>query len=112
RSIGRDERDLLITARHSWLQPKDNISTLTPAISDALCRLSTGGGFATRSLYTDDEETVLNAQRPLMLNGITNFVDRQDLVDRALSIPLRRLSRTAVKTAAELTAEYEKHRPH
>lgn len=111
RSMARDEADLIRTARYSWIQAKDNISSLSPAISDALCRLATGGGISTRRLYTDDEELIHDAKRPTILNGITNFVDRQDLVDRALSIPLQRLTDTEVRTEADLDAEYEALRP-
>jgi len=32
-------------------------------LSDTLCRLTTGGGFATRRLYTDQDETLFDAAR-------------------------------------------------
>ena len=45
----RDGRDLMIAATNSWCAAFDNVSHLQDWQSDALCRLSTGGGFATRS---------------------------------------------------------------
>ena len=57
-------------------------------LSDSLCRLSTGGGFATRTLYSNDEETFLDATRPVILTGITDFVSRGDLIDRSLFLHL------------------------
>src|SRR5262249_4862714 len=52
RTLPRDERDLYIAAGNGYLLAFDNVSTLPPWLSDALCRLATGGGFAIRMLYT------------------------------------------------------------
>jgi hypothetical protein len=60
----------MIAATNSWCMALDNISHLPAWLSDAVCRLSTGGGFATRTLYENDEETIFDAQRPIILNGI------------------------------------------
>jgi hypothetical protein len=57
-------------------------------MSDAFCRLSTGGSLVVRTLYTDDEETLLQAQRPACFTGITEIVTRADLVDRCLFLSL------------------------
>jgi len=43
KSLPREERDLIISANNSWLLSFDNISGLSDWISDAMCRLSTGG---------------------------------------------------------------------
>src|SRR5262249_11848966 len=52
----------------------------------ALCRLATGGGFGTRELYTNDDEVIFDAKRPLVANGIEDFVTRADLLERSLLI--------------------------
>jgi hypothetical protein len=82
--LGAEQQDLLIAARSNWVIAFDNVSRLQPWMSDALCRLSTGGGLGKRQLYTDLDEIVLDAQRPQVLNGITEFVQRGDLLDRAI----------------------------
>ena len=61
----------MIAATNGWCLAFDNVSVIQAWLSDALCRLATGGGFATRGLYTDDEETIIDAQRPVVLNGVT-----------------------------------------
>ncbi len=66
----------------------DNISHVQPWLSDALCRLSTGGGLSKRELYSDAEEVLLDAQRPVILNGIGDIANRSDLLDRAIVIEL------------------------
>lgn len=111
RVLSRDDRDILIAARHSWLQAKDNVSTLSQWTSDAFCRLATGGAISTRTLYTDGEETILNAKRPLLLNGITNFLEQQDLVDRAIVVSLPAIPEDQRQPESELEAAYERQRP-
>lgn len=111
RVLSRDDRDILIAARNSWLQAKDNVSHLSQWTSDAFCRLATGGAISTRTLYTNDEETILNAKRPLLLNGITNFLEQQDLVDRALVVTLPTIPESERLPEAELARRYEEARP-
>jgi hypothetical protein len=84
RAEPRDVRDLMVAARNSWCVAFDNVSHLPPWLSDALCRLATGGGFSTRELYTDDQEKIFEAMRPVLLNGIDGVVTRGDLMDRSL----------------------------
>ena len=56
RALPRDVRDLAIAANNAHILAFDNLSGISVDVADALCRLSTGGGFATRALYSDDEE--------------------------------------------------------
>jgi len=84
RSAPRTGRDLMIQAQNGWIISLDNVSYLPGWLSDALCCLATGGGFSTRQLYTDDEEMIFEACRPIALNGIQNAVRRQDLVSRSI----------------------------
>jgi hypothetical protein len=92
RTVPRDERDLMIAANNSWVLSLDNLSALPHWLSDALCRLSTGGGFATRELHTDNEEILFNATRPIMLNGIDDIASNADLADRAVIVTLGHVS--------------------
>ena len=112
RTTPRNERDLVIAATNSWCVAFDNISTLQPWLSDAMCRLSTGGGFSARELYTDSEEVLFDATRPLLLNGITDVATRPDLLDRALVVTLPPIPEEKRRPEAELWREFEKSRPH
>src|SRR5262249_36779097 len=91
RSMPRDDRELMISAQNSWLISLDNLSKLPVWISDALCRLATGGGMATRQLFTDDSEKIFDSKRPIILNGIDELAGRDDLADRALVVNLARI---------------------
>jgi hypothetical protein len=88
RTTPHDERDLVIAATNGWLIALDNLSHLPDWLSDALCRLATCSGFATRELYTDAEEAIFAAQRPIVVNGIEEVATRGDLLDRALIVYL------------------------
>ena len=56
RALPREDRDLFIAASNGHVLAFDNVSTLSAWLSDTLCRLATGGGFAVRQLYTDQDE--------------------------------------------------------
>src|SRR5262249_24935954 len=92
RSQPKEPRDLAIAAGNGWFVALANLSHVPEWLSDCLCRLATGGGFGTRQLYTDGEEALFDAQRPIMLNGITRFVTRGDLRDRAVTAELPALA--------------------
>jgi len=88
RSAPRKVQDLMIAANNSRVMVYDNLSHIPAEISDALCRVSTGGGFGTRLLYSDDEEVLIDVQRPIVLNGIEELATRGDLLDRAVILDL------------------------
>jgi hypothetical protein len=88
RGLPKEERDLMVSACHNWVMLYDNITTLPSWFSDAACRLSTGGAYAPRKNFTDDEEFVLSAERPLILSGVENFVRKGDLADRSIFLHL------------------------
>ena len=90
RALPREDRDLFIAATNGHVLAFDNVSGLRPWISDTLCRLATGGGFAVRQLYTDGDEVLFNETRPVVLNGIEDIVTRPDLADRAIFLTLER----------------------
>ncbi len=109
RSSPKDERDLMIAANNSWVISLDNLSSMSVALSDSLCRLSTGGGFATRELFSDGEEVLLSLTRPVILNGIDEVINRSDLLDRAILLHLPRLTTRFDETTFWL--EFENARP-
>ena len=67
RCLPKDERDLLSAAERAHIIALDNLSHIDEQLSDALCRLATGGGLATRTLFTDRDEIIFDCQRPVIL---------------------------------------------
>ena len=107
RSPPHSEHDLLISALHGHVLAFDNVSVLSQEMSDAFCRLATGGGLATRQLYTDRQQVLLNAVNPIILNGIEDIVTRADLVSRAISITLQPIPNERLRTKGELQRLFE-----
>ncbi len=97
RAPPQDVRDLLVAALSSWVLALDNMSGCDPQLSDALCRLSTGGALSGRTLYTNAEETLIDVQRPIILNGIDDLATRPDLAGRCIVLELPQLQRVAAE---------------
>ena len=110
RALPREDRDLFIAATNGHVLAYDNVSGLPAWISDTLCRLATGGGFAVRQLYTDQDEVLFDAERPVILNGIEEIVTRPDLADRALFLTLNPIPEERRRPEAELWAAFEAER--
>lgn len=111
RALPREDRDLFIAANNGHVLAFDNVSGLPAWISDTLCRLATGGGFAVRQLYSDLDEVLFDAARPVILNGIEEIVTRPDLADRALFLTLEPIPEESRRPEAELWAAFEAERP-
>jgi hypothetical protein len=101
----------MIAANNGHLLAFDNVSGLSPWLSDALCRLASGGSFAVRQLYTDDEEVLFKAARPTLLNGVEDVIGRPDLADRAIFLTLGPIAEERRRSETELWREFELARP-
>ncbi len=109
RTAPKSVEDVFVGAGVNHLVSYENVSHLTNVMQDAFCVLATGGGFATRTLYTNHEETVISVKRPVMINGISACVTTQDLVDRTVSIELPVI--THRQEINELWRDFETARP-
>ena len=104
-----EEGKLEEKARNRFTLRLDNVSRISADLSDLLCRLVTGVGFANRMLYTDRDESVSAACNKVSINGITATPTASDLLRRSamydvvkpgkLGLPL--LGDTAVADAWE-----------
>lgn len=106
----RDVSSLIVTASHGWLVTADNTSGVTPEMSDLICVFATGGGFTDRKLYTDNDECLIELQRPVILNGIDEIASRPDLGERAIHCEVPRLETR--QTEADLGSAFVGDGPH
>lgn len=111
RDLPENIRDLMISAANTRLLSFDNVSFLSEKMSDVLCRLATGASFATRRLYTDLDESIVKAQRPVILNGIPDVASQGDLLDRALLLRLPTIPADERIPEQVLWAQFHERRP-
>jgi len=111
RPLPREERDIFIAANNGHVLAFDNLSGVPAWVSDTLCRLATGGGFATRRLYSDQDETLIRAMRPMILNGIEAVITRPDLADRAIILTLNPIPEEKRRSEKELYAAFNEAIP-
>ncbi len=105
----KNQLDLVIAARWSHVVAFDNASTIKQELSDAFCRLTTGGGVRTRKLYHDEDETIFDEMRHIILNSIGDVAKQNDLRDRCLFISTMPLRERRDDT--ELGEAFESARP-
>ena len=110
-SLPRNDRELAQQLEHHWIVPYDNLTYLQDWASDMLCRAVTGGGIAVRKLYSDDEDTILQFKRCILLNGINVAAQRGDLLDRSTLIALTAMAPEKRRTEEELIQAFEKDLP-
>lgn len=111
RALPREDRDIFIAASNGHVLAFDNVSVLPPWMSDTLCRLATGGGFAVRQLYSDADEVLFNESRPVILNAIDEVVTRPDLADRAIFLTLEPIPEERRRTETEIWEEFNAEHP-
>jgi len=86
--LQRDEWELAISASRSLGLFFDNVSTLPQWLSDALAAMATGTGLRVRQHYSMDDEVVFGLARPICFNGIPDFAESADLLDRSMRVTL------------------------
>lgn len=110
-SLPRSERDLVLTTLNNTVLAFDNVSSLPKWMPDAFCRIATGAGFSTRKLYSDDEEKVFEFCRPIIINGIADFVVKSDLADRSIILNMQSISPSKRLPKKKLWDQYQQVKP-
>jgi hypothetical protein len=80
-------------------------------MSDALCRIASGGSFAVRQLYTDRDEVLFQVARPIILNGIEDVITRTDLADREIFLSLQHLQEERRRAEHEIWRDFATAQP-
>jgi len=112
RGVPREVRDLTAAARNSWIVCFDNLSHLPEELADAACRLATGGGFGGRELYSDHDQAVFDATRPMVFNAIPDLgAARPDFLDRAVIVEFVDMKPEMRRDEAQFWQEFEEVRP-
>lgn len=111
RGIPKDEETLAVAALHSHLLAFDNLSGLSNDLSDLFCRVVTGGMFITRTKFTTTDETRIFLRRPVIFTGIDLPSFRGDLLERMLTVPLKKIDKAKRETKRRLFERFDAARP-
>jgi energy-coupling factor transporter ATP-binding protein EcfA2 len=111
RALPKKEHDLMVAAMNSWVLSFDNISVIERDMSDALCRLSTGGGFSKKKSKSRTDELLFDAVRPILLNSIGNITLREDLASRTLSVEMIPLDNESTKPESQIFDKFNEQKP-
>jgi hypothetical protein len=79
---------LLVVAQQRWLVSFDNVHELSKKVSAWLCMLATGAATSSRKLFTDSDQAILRAKRPVIVTAVKNVVTAPDLLDRTITLSL------------------------
>jgi hypothetical protein len=103
--------ELVQVLMHHYICLFDNMSSLPPWMSDTLAQACTGGGFSKRQLYTDDDDIIYQFKRCIGLNGLNLLINKPDLMDRSILLPLERIKPSKRVKETRLWEEFEKAKP-
>ena len=111
RTMPKSVEDIFVAASNNWQASFENISKLTNGMQDAMCTLSTGGGFASRKLFSNSDESVMEVKRPIIINSIISVTTRPDLIDRVVALGLKKIDPDKKRRDSELDTEFERDAP-
>lgn len=111
RGAPKKSEDLMVAAVNNYLLSFNNLSHLNSSQQDDFCCISTGGGYATRQLYTTCEEKVINIKRPCIMNGIAEVITANDLIERSLVLHLPQINSQDRISDSELIQQFEHDYP-
>lgn len=106
------EGDFFLTLSQNYVVPFDNVSGISTRTSDILCMAATGAAVSQRLLYSNTESVLLHLKNLILLNGISpDLINRADLRDRTLVIPLDRIPSGERQEDRRLMAQFDDELP-
>jgi hypothetical protein len=101
-------RDLMHGLADHHVLALENVSEIKADLSDTICALNTGTGYAERKYYTQNEEFQARGHMPVHINGIPNrLAEREDLIDRAVTFAFEFISDEDRKSADGFNPAFE-----
>jgi hypothetical protein len=110
-SFPRDINELVQQLSHNYVTYYDNVSFLKDWISDQICRAVSGGASSKRVLYTDDDDYIYTLKRCIGINGINLAATKPDLLDRGITIQLRRIEDSNRRKEQQIKEAFQEMRP-
>ena len=112
RSQPKELRDLMIAARKSWLMAYDNITTLPDVVFQRIVRVGDGHADLRSARSAPTTKRAFSwRERPVIINGITDFVVKADLGDRSFFLRLPPIRRSTRQTEEAFWADFDRDCP-
>src|ERR1051326_3685510 len=109
--IPSSPRDLYNLARQCWILAFDHVSELSPAVSDALCRLSSGLGVPVRETSGLASQPVSRYYKcPVILTVTGRWSPPPEVARRAITITLPELPDAARRPETALLSAFSANR--
>ncbi|HZD35617.1 MAG TPA: DNA polymerase domain-containing protein, partial [Nitrososphaeraceae archaeon] len=110
-NIPNEKAEFVQQMYHNYLAIYDNVKFLPPWFSDEVCKAVTGAGNSKRTLYTNDDDTIYDYKRCIMISGINNWLTEPDALDRSIIVELERPPDDLRKQETEVETKFEELRP-
>lgn len=110
-SFGRNLDDDQVKAYGRYLLGYDNLTTISEAVSDHICRMVTGEAAEKRQNYSDTGVVVVHYRRTGVMTAISMPALRSDALERVIVIPLDRMPATSRRAESELQEEFARTHP-
>ena len=111
RTDPKDSWSMIVGTQNKSILIFDNMSQISDQMSDLLCVMATGGGYAVRALYSTNDEYFFDAQLPVAMTSIAAVSERPDLLSRSIQIYVPRLEPSEYKTEEYLDSKFKEMQP-
>lgn len=108
----KSEGELQYMYNSNYFVAYDNMQKLNAKQSDYLCSIVTGSQILKRKLYTDSEVCQYDLRQPILLNGISGIVTREDMLDRSIIIELLPLESDVRYSERQLMRDFKNDLPY
>lgn len=107
----KNESELKDVYNNNYFMAYDNLQRLNTKQSDYLCSIVTGSQVLKRKLYTDSETCQYDLKQPVLLNGISGIVTREDMLDRSIIIELLPFGREERRSERQIMNNFKEDLP-
>ncbi len=109
--LPKKEMDLALQLEHSYLAVYDNLRSFSKPTSDLLAQVATRSYLAHRAHYSQDDLASKLVHGALVLNGIHDFIQEEDLADRCFRVQLEPMDSSILKREPILKKEFSEDLP-
>lgn len=108
----RSETELKDVYNTNYFVAYDNLQRLKSKQSDYLCSIVTGAQVQKRKLFENFDMCQFDLKQPILLNGISEIVTREDMLDRSIIIELQPFEDGERGSEQKIISDFKKDLPY